>query len=263
MARTEEIPVYASERRTALARKLRADGRVSVPDAAREFGVSGETVRRDLAALERHGVARRVHGGAVARTSVQAVELDLVERESRQSGQKQAIAVAALAFLPDAGGSIIVDAGTSTAALVDHLPTDLPLVAVTHGVVTAAQLARSTSIDLHVLGGHVRDATGAAVGSGTVEAYGQIGADVAFVGANGISPERGLTTADFAEAAVKRAVVAAARRTVVLADATKLDTDFVVTFAALDDVDVLVTDDAAPAEAVARLREAGIEVVLA
>ena len=84
--------MYASERRTALARKLRADGRVSVPDAAREFGVSGETVRRDLAALERHGVARRVHGGAVARTSVQAVELDLVERETRQAGQKQAIA---------------------------------------------------------------------------------------------------------------------------------------------------------------------------
>ena len=140
-----------------------------------------------------------------------------LQRSTPSRLQWAAIAVAALAYLPDAGGSIIVDAGTSTAALVDHLPADLSLVAITHGVVTAAQLARSTSIDLHVLGGHVRDATGAAVGSGTVEAYGQIGADVAFVGANGISPERGLTTADFAEAAVKRAVVTAARRTVVLA----------------------------------------------
>jgi len=255
--------VYASERRTALASRLRADGRVSVVDVAAEFGVSGETVRRDLAVLERHGVARRVHGGAVARTSVQAVELGLVEREGRQSEQKQAIAVAALAFLPEPGGSMIVDAGTSTAALVEHLPGDLPLVAVTHGVVTAAQLARLSAIDLHVLGGHVRDATGAAVGSGTVEAYAQIGADVAFVGANGISPERGLTTVDFAEAAVKRAVVAAARRTVVLADATKLDADFVVTFAALDDIDVLVTDDAADPAAVTALRDAGVEVVLA
>ncbi|GAA1741417.1 DeoR/GlpR family DNA-binding transcription regulator [Aeromicrobium alkaliterrae] len=255
--------MYASERRTALAHKLRVDGRVSVVDAATEFGVSGETVRRDLAALERHGVARRVHGGAVARTSVQAVELGLVEREGRQAEQKTAIAVAALAFLPEVGGSIIVDAGTSTAALVEQLPHDLPLVAITHGVVTAAQLARSSSVDLNVLGGRVRDATGAAVGPGTVAAYGQVGVDVAFIGANGVSPERGLTTADFAEAAVKSAIVASARQTVVLADATKLDTDFVVTFAALDDVDVLVTDTSASPEAIARIREAGVEVVLA
>jgi DeoR family fructose operon transcriptional repressor len=255
--------VYAAERRAALAERLEQHGRVSVLDAAAEFAVSGETVRRDLAALERRGLARRVHGGAVARSSVQAVELDLREREARQSPQKQRIASAALAFLPAVDGSIIVDAGTSTAALIDVLPDEHTLTAVTHGIAAAAQLSRLEQVDLHVIGGQVRGATGAAIGAGTVAAYETIGVDVAFVGANGLSVERGLTTVDFGEAAVKRTIVARAGRTVVLADSSKLDTDYLVTFAPLASVDVLVTDADAPAECVARLREAGLEVVLA
>lgn len=255
--------VYAAERRAALALRLEQHGRVSVLDAAGDFGVSGETVRRDLAALERRGIARRVHGGAVARSSVQAVELDLLEREARQSPQKQRIAAAALAFLPAVDGSVIIDAGTSTAALVDALPDEHSLTAVTHGVATAAQLARLGQVDLHVIGGHVRGATGAAIGAGTVAAYETVGVDVAFIGTNGISLERGLTTVDFGEAAVKRAIVARAARTVVLADSSKLDTDYIVTFAALSVIDVLVTDSDASTECVARLREAGVEVVLA
>ncbi|MFT4188561.1 MAG: DeoR/GlpR family DNA-binding transcription regulator [Aeromicrobium sp.] len=255
--------MYAAERRAELARRLTADGRVSVAEAAADLGVSGETIRRDLAALERHGAARRVHGGAVARTAVETVELDLAEREVRQAEQKQAIAQAALAQLPGSGGSIAVDAGTTTGAFVDALPTDLSLLAVTHGVLTAAQLARVGSLDLHVVGGHVRGATGAAVGASTVEGYREVGVDVAFVGTNGLSPERGLTTPDFAEAAVKRAVVGAARRTVVLADSTKLDADHVVTFARLAEVDVLVTDAGAAPDDVNRLRSAGVEVLLA
>lgn len=255
--------MYAAERRAALAQRLEQHGRVSVLDAAGDFGVSGETVRRDLAALERRGVARRVHGGAVARSSVQAVELGLREREARQSPQKRSIAVAALAFLPPVDGSLILDAGTSTAALVDVLPDEHSLTAITHSVSIAAQLARLEQIDLHVIGGQVRDATGAAIGSGTVAAYGTVGVDVAFVGANGLSVERGLTTVDFGEAAVKRAVVSRAARTVVLADSSKLDTEYLVTFAPLAEIDVLVTDDGASDECVARLRDAGLEVVVA
>lgn len=259
----ERHTVYAAERRAAIAQRLTADGRVSVVDAAAEFGVSGETVRRDLDALERHGLARRVHGGAVARRAVQAVELGLSEREERQAVQKQRIAHAALELLPAPGGSVIFDAGTSTGALIDALPADHALTAITHGVVTAAALARLEQVDLHVLGGRVRDATGAAIGAGTVAGYEAVGVDVAFVGANGISRERGLTTVDFGEAAVKRAIVGRAGRTVVLADSTKLEQEYVVTFAALGDVDVLVTDAAAPADSVARLRDAGVDVVLA
>lgn len=255
--------MYAAERRAALAERLEQHGRVSVVDAAGDFGVSGETVRRDLAALERRGLARRVHGGAVARSSVQAVELDLREREARQSPQKQRIAAAALAFLPPVDGSIIVDAGTSTAAIIGLLPDEHTLTAVTHGIAAAAQLSRLEQVDLHVIGGHVRGATGAAIGAGTVAAYEMVGVDVAFIGANGLSVERGLTTVDFGEAAVKRTIVARAARTVVLADSSKLDTDYLVTFAPLTSVDVLVTDADAPAECVARLRDAGMEVVLA
>lgn len=255
--------MYAAERRVVLAERLAAHGRVSVVEAAEELGVSGETVRRDLAALERSGVARRVHGGAVARSTVQAVELRLSEREERQVAQKARIAAAAVDLLPVDGGSMIVDAGTSTTALVEVLPADRSLVAFAHGIVTAAMLARLEHVDLHVVGGHVRGETAAAVGTETVSAYDRIGVDVAFVGANGISPERGLTTVDFEEAAVKRAILRRARQRVVLADSSKLGQDFIVTFGSIQDVDVLVTDDEADPGAVARLRDAGVEVVLA
>lgn len=255
--------MYAAERRVALAQRLTVQGRVSVLEAADEFGVSGETVRRDLAALERSGVARRVHGGAVARSAVQAVELGLSEREERRVSQKARIASAAVELLPVDGGSMIVDAGTTTTALVEVLPADRSLVAFAHGIVTAALLARTDHVDLHVIGGHVRGATAAAVGTETVAAYERIGVDVAFVGANGISPERGLTTVDFEEAAVKRSILRRARQTVVLADSSKLEQDFIVTFGAIEDVDVLVTDDEADPAAVARLHDAGVEVVLA
>ncbi len=255
--------MYAAERRASLTTMLSRDGRVSVIDAAEELGVSGETIRRDLAVLERHGHARRVHGGAVARATVEAAELALADRESRRSPEKLRIAAAAAEHLPPAGGSVVLDAGTSTAALLEHLPADRELSVITHGTVIAAMLSRLPQIDLLVVGGRVRATTAAAVGAVTVGTYEQLRADVAFIGANGVSIERGFTTPDFDEAAVKRAAARAARHSIVLADSSKIDTDYVVTFAHAGAIDMLITDDGATREQVARLADAGLEVVIA
>lgn len=255
--------MYAAERRAALTERLGRDGRVSVGDAARDLGVSGETIRRDLDALERHGLVRRVHGGAVARSAVQATELGLSDREERSGREKLRIAAAAAEHLPADGGTLLVDAGTSTAALVEQLPVGSSLTVVTHGTVVAAMLSRREDVDLVVVGGRVRGRTAAAVGSEVVSTYDRLRADVAFLGANGVSAERGLTTPDFDEAAVKRALVGAARRSIVLADSSKLDTEYLVTFAGLDAIDLLITDDGADPAHVARLRDAGLEVQLA
>lgn len=255
--------MYAAERRATVTERLTRDGRVSVVELADELGVSGETIRRDLAVLERHGHARRVHGGAVSRSMLQAVELGLADRESRSSREKLRIAAAAVDHLPGPGGAVVLDAGTSTAALVEHLPADLELSAITHGTVIAAMLSRLPQIDLLVVGGRVRGTTAAAVGAGAVEAYEQLRADVAFIGANGVSTERGFTTPDFDEAAVKRAAVRAASRSIVLADSSKLDTDYLVTFAHAGAIDLLITDDGVGREQVARLADTGLEVVVA
>jgi DeoR family fructose operon transcriptional repressor len=126
-------------------------------------------------------------------------------------------------------------------------------------------LALGTRADLtvHLLGGRVRPRTLATVDQACVDALGDLCVDVAFLGANGISVARGFTTADPAEAAVKRAMVAAARRVVVLADATKVGDDQFARFARLEDVETLVTDNALDPRDADALEAAGPRVVIA
>lgn len=255
--------VYAEERQQAAAQLVMARGRVSVAELAEEFSVTTETVRRDLSALERLRVVRRVHGGAVPAASLSAMESGLDERDVSQAREKERIAVAARRFLPGDGGTVAIDAGSTTARLVDLLPTDLRLTAFTHGVPIAARLATFPFLDLHLLPGRVRPKTQAAVGSQTVLALQRVQVDVAFLGTNGISVDHGFSTPDPEEAAVKRALVAAARNVVVVADSTKFGRDTTVSFAALDEVDIVVTDAANGAVPHDVLAEYGIEVVVA
>lgn len=255
--------LYPEERQQAIAALVADRGRLSVAAVAEQFGVTTETVRRDLAVLERSGMLRRVHGGAVPAGTFTLVEPGLVERHGTRSEAKRAIAAAALDLLPGSDGSVVLDGGTTTAALADQLPGDRRLLVVTSSVPIAARLSGSPGLGLHVLGGRVRGITQCAVGESTMRALGDLRVDVAFLGTNGITPQHGFTTPDDAEAAVKRAMVRAGQRVVVLADSTKLDREHLVRFAAPEDVDVLVTDTQADPGVVAELEKAGIEVVLA
>jgi len=255
--------LYPEERQHAIAMLAAERGRVSVTALAEEFGVTTETVRRDLAVLERAGRLRRVHGGAVPAGSLALAEPGLAERSGARAEQKRKIAAAALDLLPATGGSILLDGGTTTAALADLLPPDRRLLAVTHCVPVAARLSAAAGISLHLLGGRVRGVTQCAVGEHTVRALTDLRVDVAFLGANGITAGHGFTTPDEAEGSVKRAMVRAGQRVVVLADSSKLGREHLVRFAAPEDVDVLVTDSEADARTVAALEGAGIEVVVA
>lgn len=255
--------MYAEERQQAIAQLVMARGRVSVTELAEEFAVTTETVRRDLGALERLRLVRRVHGGAVPAASLSAMESRLDERDVSQAREKERIASAAARFLPDDGGTVAIDAGSTTARLAMFIPPDRRLTAFTHGVPIAAKLAPLPGVDLHLLPGRVRPTTQAAVGSLTIQVLERLRVDVAFLGTNGVTEGHGMSTPDSEEAAVKRALVRAARRVVVLADSTKLGREATVSFAGLDDVDILVTD-AAPAAVPTRAFAAhGVEVVVA
>src|SRR4051794_8578050 len=131
-------------------------GRVQVAVVAEEFGVTMETVRRDLAVLERAGHLRRVHGGAVPSGALALVEPGLGERHGTRTEQKRKIAAAALDLLPGVDGSLILDGGSTTAALADVLPVDRRLYVATNSVPIATRLSVTTGVTLHVLGGRVR-----------------------------------------------------------------------------------------------------------
>jgi DeoR family fructose operon transcriptional repressor len=143
------------------------------------------------------------------------------------------------------------------------LPPDRRLYVATNSVPIAARLSASSGITLHLLGGRVRGITQTAVGHSTIRAMDDLRVDVVFLGTNGISPGYGFSTPDEAEAATKRAMTRAAQRVIVLADSSKLGREHMVRFAAVEDVDVLVTDADAEPEIISDLEKAGIEVVLA
>ena len=254
--------MYAVERQQAIAELVAQRGRLSVNELADEYAVTTETIRRDLDVLERAALLRRVHGGAVRTESVTAFELAVGDRAREHTDEKDLIAKAALAFLPHANGAVILDAGTSTGRLATMLPTDRPLTLLTNSVPIAAKVAGSQTLTLHLLPGRVRPTTLAAVGEEVIAALSVLRADVAFMGTNGISLGHGFSTPDASEAAAKKAMIASAHRVVVLADSSKFGVETTVRFAALDDVDVVITDSGAPERDVVALREAGIDVVV-
>jgi DeoR family transcriptional regulator, fructose operon transcriptional repressor len=255
--------MYAEERQQAIAQLVTRRGRLSVNELADQYDVTTETVRRDLSALERMGLVRRVHGGAVPADTFIAIEAALVDRDSSNTVEKDRIAAAAIALLPPPGSTIVMDAGSTTSRIATYLPREHRLTVITHSVPVAARLALLPQIELHLLPGRVRSNTQAAVGPETVLALDGLRADLAFVGTNGISIEHGLSTPDRDEAAAKRAMVACARQVVVLADADKIMVETPVRFASLADVDVLVTDGRIAESDRAALTCAGIEVVVA
>ncbi len=255
--------MYAEERQQAIAQLVAERGRLSVTVLASLYDVTTETVRRDLSALERMGLVRRVHGGVVPSGSLGVIESTVNERDAAHTAQKERIARCAVDLLPPPGSLVLLDAGSTLTRLAGVLPRDHRLVVFTHAVPVAARLAGIPQIELHLLPGRVRTTTHAAVGADTVRTLARLRADVAFLGANGISHGHGASTPDVDEAATKHAMVASARQVVVLADASKVGAEAPISFASMDEIDVLITDEAVDADDRRDLERAGVEVVVA
>lgn len=253
--------MYAEERHRTIAEKARNERRVEVSSLAASFGVSPETIRRDLSALEQQGILRRTHGGAVPVEEVR-FEYEVAERLSRMSEEKARIAESALRFVPERGTALL-DSGTTTAALAGLLPAGRELTVVTNCLPIASQLVVHPAVTVLIAGGRVRARTLAAVDDRAARFLDEFVPDVTFIAANGITVERGLTTPDPAEAAAKKAMVRSGRRVILLADHTKVGQEHFVRFAGLDEIDVFVTDSGLGDGSTRELEAAGVEVVRA
>ena len=249
--------LFPPERQELILRELQASGRVEQARLARNLEVSGETIRKDLAALERDGLLQRVHGGAV-RIAALTTEPPVPARTDRRA-EKLAIARAALRQLPEAG-ALLIDAGSTTAVLAQLLSNDPRLTIYTNAMAVALSLLDRPGLEVRALGGRLRSPTMAAVGTVTVEQLSRINVDVAFLGTNGISFQRGCTTPDPAEAAVKTAMLHAAGRRVLLADSSKFGQIRACRHASLADIDLLITDSGVSAGDLKALTEAGVQV---
>ncbi|MFJ8019212.1 DeoR/GlpR family DNA-binding transcription regulator [Streptomyces sp. NPDC096311] len=258
---SENQNLLAEQRRALILDEVRRRGGVRVNELTRKLGVSDMTVRRDLDALARQGVVEKVHGGAVPLVEASTHEPGFEAKSGLELTAKEDIArVAAELVAP--GTAIALSGGTTTYALAHQL-LDVPDLTVVTNSVRVADVFHSAQrlsgqrqgAATVVLTGGVRTPSDSLVGPVADQAIAALHFDVLFLGVHGISVEAGLSTPNLAEAETNRRLVQSARRVVVVADHTKWGTVGLSSFAALDQVDTLVTDAGLPAEARAEVSE--------
>jgi len=231
----------------------------SLEELAAHLGVSVSTVRRDLAVLEGKGNIRRTYGGARL-LNPQSEEFIFARRDTRQLEEKEAIGRRA-AMLAQPGQTLIVDAGSTAYHVARHLGALRPQI-ITNSLPVANLFASTPAVELILTGGVVYPRLGVMLGPVAVEALGKMHAEVAFMGAGGMTFE-GVTNSHALLIEVQRAMLRAADRVVLCVDHTKLGRRSVAFLCEPEKIDAVVTDEAAPLEVVEGLRDRGIEVCLA
>jgi DeoR family transcriptional regulator, aga operon transcriptional repressor len=250
--------VSKTERLGRILELLGRDGTVAVGDLAAELGVSDATVRRDLQALGDQRLLERSHGGAVAHGT--AHELPVRYRTGR-SDEKRRIARAAAELVTD-GLAIALTGGTTTTEVARVLAGRQGLTVVTNALNIAVELAVRPNLKLIVTGGVARSTSYELVGALADATLRGLYVDLAFVGVDGVDANRGLTTQNEVEAATNRALMDRAKRTVVVADASKLGRVAFAEIAGVERAEQLITNTGADEAQIERLRTAGLAVTL-
>lgn len=239
--------------------RARESGRVDVNSLATDLNVAAETVRRDLRELTDRGLVQRVHGGAYAVESA-GFESSVKQRSTSLLPEKCRIAAAAVERLRGAE-TVYIDEGITPKLVAEALPRDYPLTVITSSLLAASVLADVPSITVLLLGGRLRGRTMATVDHWTTRTLGELVIDVAFIGANGVSRDHGLTTPDPAVAAVKRTAIARSRRTVFVGVHSKFGASSFCCFAGLSDIEVFITDAGLSSADAHRISATGAPVV--
>jgi DeoR/GlpR family transcriptional regulator of sugar metabolism len=253
-------PVFASHsRRSDLLAMIRSNGRVEVADMPNLLGVSAETVRRDLRVLESQGMVRRGYGVAYPVESG-AFESALAVRSNINPEEKLRIASALIPRIGEAQ-TIFLDEGYQTQLVAQRLPVDRPLTVVTASLPVATLLAPRSNVQVVMLGGRVRGNTLGVVDHWAADMLSKLTVDLAILGANGVSVERGLTTPDPAVAAVKTAAVQSAMRRIFIGAHHKFGTTTFVKFAECHDFELLLTGHELSPTLANRFTSAGCQLV--
>lgn len=211
--------MLTQQRKTLILQRLARDGEVIARTLAVELGLSEDTIRRDLRELAAEGKLSRVHGGALPLSPPLP---DLDERRRHASDGKSRLGAAAVKLVQP-GETVFLDGGTTTAALVSALPHDLSLTVMTHSPTIAAALEHHTAIRVILIGGQLYRHSMVAVGAEAAAAISRLRPDHFFLGATAAHPRHGLTTGDFEEAAIKRAIAARSLKVHAMLTADKLD----------------------------------------
>ena len=260
MAHVNERGLLLEERRRRICELLREEGRVTVEALATRFGTSQVTIRADLSTLESSGALTRTHGGAL---SVPDTDQPLNVKQLRHRAEKLRIAAAAAALIED-GETIVLDSGTTTAEIARRIRTlELESInVITNALNIAALLIDVPSVRLIVPGGFLRRESNSLAGPMAETALASLQANRLYLGADAVDPQLGVMTPHLAEAELNAKMIAISQQVVVVADSSKFMRRNISLIARVEQLHLLITDRAAPAEAVEQLRQRGVEVRL-
>jgi DeoR/GlpR family transcriptional regulator of sugar metabolism len=254
------VQTLTEERYAFIRGRLAAEGKVLASELAARFGVSEDTVRRDLRELAKAGECRKVYGGAVVTAARYPGPASARETRAPEAKARLA-AVAARLIAPRQ--TIIIDAGTTNTAIARAIPRDIALTVATNSIAVASALAGNESVDLLVLGGAFDRESGGCLGGDALQAITQLSADMLFLGACGVDPGRGITAFEQADAELKRAMALSSGGIVVATTSDKLARAAPFRVAAPEAVTHLVVDENAPARVLAAFRRLGTKVHIA
>jgi len=249
------------ERRNKILELVEERGKVEVAELSRRFEISEATIRTDLKELDRSGLLRRAHGGAIRVDRVGA-DPSLQIKAGIRAEQKRRIGAAAAALVED-GDSIILDSGTTTLQVARHLKGKRDVKVITNALNVAAELATATGVQLILLGGLVRPNSLSVVGHFAQDMLAQLSADKLFLAVDAFDLELGLSTPNLEESQVNQAMARVAKQTILVADSSKFGKQSLSRIVPLSVVHTIVTDDELPADSRAALDARGIEVILA
>jgi DeoR/GlpR family transcriptional regulator of sugar metabolism len=245
------------ERQQLILEILHTQGKVVATDLSALLQVSEDTIRRDLRELANTGRLTRVHGGGLPRSPA---AVSYAERVQQSPVAKAAIADVAANLIHD-GQVVILDGGTTTLKVARALPPGLRATIVTSSLPVAMELAEHDGIEVVMIGGQVFKFSLVTIGAQAVESYMQVRADLCMLGICSLHPEAGITTPDYEENLVKRAMVAGAAQVVALASHEKLGTACPFVVGPINILNSLLIDRGLPAEMLQPYRDAGVEVI--
>jgi DeoR/GlpR family transcriptional regulator of sugar metabolism len=253
--------LFLQERLDQIASLLQEEGRVSVADLSVRFAVSAVTIRNDLALLKQQGRLVRTHGGAMARPDLGLEPPAFALRKELHLAEKERIGEAAAALVRN-GDSIALDASTTAWQIARNLKDRRELTVVTNGLFIALEFLDSPDVTVIMPGGSLRAASASLVGDQGARILDGFHVQKGFFGAGGFTLEEGLTDTNQYEVELKQRMVQRSKEIIAVVDGSKWGQVAFAALASVDQLDRVITDDGAPPDMVAALRERGIEVVL-
>lgn len=255
--------MFQEERQELILERLRENQSVRITDLAESLNVTRETIRKDLYELEKQGLIRKVHGGAVLnRSDVTTVEPPYSKRSQINPTEKESIALRAAELVED-GDSLYIDIGTTTLLFAKQLKAKNNLTIITNSVLIAVELGHYPNIKVILSGGELRPGELSLSGPLAVQSLQNLYIDKAFIGVGGLSEDSGFTDYNISEGEIRRLMLTHAKERYALVDHSKMHITAFFKSANIQEMDVVITDSQTSPALVQKLRDDGVEVIIA